>query len=213
MFKDEWDTHGQPEFPVRFLERIPSNWVVVCLTDGSIYMSVLEAQRAHNGLTGLSSALTRRLPAEKIEKSFGGHYWMYWKDWKKQEEPLREWEEFDRTKRDKVVELQTGRIFKNSAEAGRDLDRSSEGIASHCNGTTRDQRFMWLSDWKDAGRPIKKPVKQQGEARKIKCLECDRAYKTQKTAALAHGISQSTISSALQTDRPICSDHRIVYLD
>jgi len=213
MFKDEWDAHGQPEFPVRFLERIPSNWVVVCLTDGSIYMSTLEAQRAHNGLTGLSSALTRRLPAEKIEKSFGGHYWMYWKDWEKQGEPLREWNEFDHTKRDQVVELQTGRIFKNSGEAGRELGRSSDGIADHCNGATRDQRFMWLTDWENAGKPMRNPVKQKGEVRRIKCLKCNRVYKNQRTIASAHRISQSTISSALQTDRPICSDHRIVYLD
>ena len=138
---------------------------------------------------------------------------MYWKDWKKRGEPLREWVEFDHSKRDQVVELQTGKTFKNSAEAARDLDRSSEGIAYHCNGATRDQRFMWLSDWEDAGRPIKQPVKQKGEARKIKCLKCDQVYENQKAIASDHRISQSTISNALQTGKPICSDHKIEWVD
>jgi len=213
MFKDEWDTHDQPEFPVRFLERVPSNWIVVCLTDGTIYMSTLDAQRAHNNLTGLPDALTRGLLAKDIKRSFGGHYWMYWKDWKKQNEPLRKWEEFDFTKRDRVVELKTGKIFKNSGEAGRELDRNPDGIADHCNGGTRDQRFMWLTDWENAGKPIRNPVKQKGEVRRIKCLKCNRVYKNQRTIASAHRISQSTISLSLQTGRAICSDHRIVYLD
>lgn len=200
MTLEDWEKAGRPEFHPRFIGNGKSNWMVVCLSDGTIYENASAAGRAF-----CITASSINAAIEDQEKSAAGHHWMRWKAWKQAGEPLLEFTPYARAI-DRVVRLEDGAAFDNAEVAALETGVSPEGIHQSCQGRTQQARWMYYSAWEAEGCPVRPWKRTKGEKRRVRSVTTGEIWDSISSASKARDCRPGAIHGAITKGKPYKSE-------